>query len=575
MPVTGRALPGGVNALGSSGNRWLELWVDTLNASTITGLLASSIPILDAAKIGTGIFPPARLGSSATGGGLKFLADDSTYKVPPFPVTSATTPLSISTGVLSMPVANGSQNGYLSSSNWTLFNSKISPNTSATLSDLTVTNSIVAKNMPDWFTPEQFGAVPGSGVDCTAAFTQAIAAAKASSGVGGEVRLSGGTYTVDGPILMGPRKGLRIIGQGLSTVISWTGTGNLFQYAGGVQCTNNTFQSFMIASGNDENINNSAFYFPAIAERTSFLNIFTKPLEGRPPHGNIIFCDGGTDSVLVEGCQFWGVGGYGFKIGGGSEVRINNCRIIGTGRNGSSIGVYAAGGNGGVRVNHCDLIGLSVGMQTDNTNGSSNREIFIAATSFDSCDIGLYINDAPYVSIIDLWAASCNSYNVLIGNHGPNVLITGGTIFNAGIQNDATVDHTAHGLKVQSGSVILTGVTVRFNSNPSNSDGEGIVLDAGVNNSMITACRFNSNSRHINSLATNYSVSDCIFNDADNQNIIGGTGVNLFNNKYIGTSSSWFDGLNDSQVLNGTFYYSLDSSKASYKDSGGTVRALY
>eukprot|EP00698_Gefionella_okellyi_P017762 TRINITY_DN5240_c0_g1_i4.p2 TRINITY_DN5240_c0_g1~~TRINITY_DN5240_c0_g1_i4.p2 ORF type:complete len:264 (+),score=64.77 TRINITY_DN5240_c0_g1_i4:1512-2303(+) len=198
-----------------------------------------------------------------------------------------------------------------------------------------------------------------------------------------------------------------------------------------------------------------------------------------------------TDSVSVLECQMWLVTGTGVTIGKGSEVRIEGGRIIGTAaRNDGSIGVHVTGNNGGVHIVATDVIGLQEGVRLEDSSGAgSNREIFISQATMDSNWRGLSVLDNSYVDITGCWAASSVQDNIWVapGLAGPLLVMTGGTIFNAGAYGgDPNTQN--NGIVVNSGSFQISGVAIRNNL------GKGIwVASDTVKQFSVTGCRIVDN----------------------------------------------------------------------------------
>ena len=150
------------------------------------------------------------------------------------------------------------------------------------------------------------------------------------------------------------------------------------------------------------------------------------------------------------------------------EVRGEGGRYIGNKNNGGgkdSIGIHVTGNNGGVHVVSSDIISWGVGMQLDQSNGQgSNREIFISHGTLDSNGRGLAVYDSSYVSIAGCWAASSDLDNIWTHpSSNPQLVISGGTIFNAGALGGDCGGGQCNGLTVNAGIFTLTGVSIRNN----------------------------------------------------------------------------------------------------------------
>lgn len=91
--------------------------------------------------------------------------------------------------------------------------------------------------------------------------------------------------------------------------------------------------------------------------------------------------------------------------------------------------------------------------------------------------------DSAYISVAGIWAASCNEANIHLvqpynagADDGSNLVITGGTIFNAGAMPSSGCPKRpwtpqpqscvgkAHGIVVDYGYLTMNGVDVRYNS---------------------------------------------------------------------------------------------------------------
>jgi hypothetical protein len=108
------------------------------------------------------------------------------------------------------------------------------------------------------------------------------------------------------------------------------------------------------------------------------------------------------------------------------------------------------------------------------------------------------------VSIAGCWAASCDHENIYVGFGAPTLVISGGTIFNAGV--NATDPQGRNGLTVNSGVFLQTGVAVRTNQS------KGIwVANGSATEYAITSCRITDNGTGVICAGSNYIVADNIF----------------------------------------------------------------
>jgi hypothetical protein len=133
----------GSNSLEVTGN----LTVDA-NSTVINSLSANSISTVGNVTIGGSAAVTNQLSSStfsttgnATIGGNAVVTGTLTVQGQPVNCQTASLPLQLSNGVLSIQQATGSTNGYLSSSDWNTFNGKYGSGSNATLTGLTVTGA--------------------------------------------------------------------------------------------------------------------------------------------------------------------------------------------------------------------------------------------------------------------------------------------------------------------------------------------------------------------------------------------------------------------------------------------------
>ena len=391
------------------------------------------------------------------------------------------------------------------------------------------------KGTVEVFNVKDYGAV-GNGInDDTKAIRKAISAAQSST-CGGTVYFPSGEYLVTETLAFTSQKIVEIRGNGWSSNIKWAFNGHLFQWKKGVSCCEITMSDLRITSVKVSKSEKSAAVFCAGGvERSYFDHLLIGPdnlndsnVEIVPGSG-IVFT-GVSDSTAIHQCQFWRIKGTGIRIGHGSEIRIEGGRVIGTGtRNDSSIGVHLTGNNGGVHIITTDIIGLHEAVRIENLGAGSNREVMLTHSTIDSCWRGLQLKDETYVSIIGCWAASCDQDNIHVEPNAGNPLlvISGGTIFNAGVYTDKHEPAAANGIVVNSGSFMLTGVSVR------NNRGRGIwAPNSKVKDYIITGCRVTNNGQGANLNGAYYLLANNIFSGNKTANKIKGSNY-LKNNNII------------------------------------------
>ena len=384
------------------------------------------------------------------------------------------------------------------------------------------------------FNVKDYGAAGNGNNDDTKAIRKTISAAQSSSN-GGTIYFPSGEYLVTGTLLFTTQKIVEIRGNGWSSNIKWAFNGHLFKWTSEISCREITMGDLKITSVIvSKSAGNAAVLCAGGVERSYFDHLLIAPGNlGNPttetkPGSGIIFT-GVSDSTTIHQCQFWGIKGTGIKIGRGSEIRIEGGRIIGVGtRNDSSIGVHLTGNNGGVHILTTDIIGLHEGVRIENLGAGSNREVMLTHSTLDSCWRGLQLQDQTYVSIIGCWAASCDQDNIHVEPDAgtPLLVISGGTIFNAGVYDREHKTLAANGIVVNSGSFMLTGVSVR------NNKGKGIwVSNSNVKDYMITGCRITNNGQGADLKGSHYLITNNIFSGNGTANKIEGS--NYLNNNNI------------------------------------------
>ncbi len=370
-----------------------------------------------------------------------------------------------------------------------------------------------------------YGARGDGTTDDTSAVRKAIDTAFNDGG--GTLYFPSGKYLITGTLSFRSQQVMEVIGNGLTSEILWAFSGNLFEWPAGISCREVTFRDLKISSTTPKSPTDAAISCLGGIERTLFDRLFISAQDFTVSNnpGTGIACTGVSDSTTIRDTLLWGIKGKGVQLGHGSEIRIKGGRIIGDGTlNNGSIGIHLTGNNGGVHVVTTDIIGLQEGMCIENSSGQgSNREVFITHATLDSCFRGLGLYDGSYVSMTGCWAASCTHENIHVEFGNPILVISGGTIFNAGAISVANPNFGAHGLIVNSGSFLLTGVAIR------NNRGKGVwVANSNTKEYTITGCRISDNGQGLNLMGSNYVVSNNIF--ARNANQFSGTNSLITNN---------------------------------------------
>jgi len=175
--------------------------------------------------------------------------------------------------------------------------------------------------------------------------------------------------------------------------------------------------------------------------------------------------------------------------------------------------------NAGVHVWSTDLIGGHIGMLIDNSNGAgSNREIFITHATMDSNWRGLAVADDAYVSIVGCWTASSDQDNIWVSpeSTGAQLVISGGTIFNAGAGGGDPSKDMCNGATFNAGTFQITGTDIR------NNNGRGVwVPNDTVQNYAISGCRIASNGQGLELAGSAYAVTSNVFSGNANQSHFG------------------------------------------------------
>lgn len=371
---------------------------------------------------------------------------------------------------------------------------------------------------PDFHNVKFYGAAGDGTTDDTGPVRRAMNAAFNAGG--GTIYFPPGQYLITDTLSFTNQLTIEVAGNGLSSNILWPGPFNLLEWPAGFSCREVTVRDLRITSTNPKGPTNTAISCQAGVERSLFERVlvcsddlFTSSIPVNNP-GTGIACVGVCDSTTIRDCLLWGIKGRGIALGHGAEIRIEGGRIIGDKtRDNGSIGIHLTGNNGGVHILTTDISGFQEGVRIDNSLGQgSNREVFMTHATIDRCFRGLGLYDSSYVSMAGCWAASCDHENIHVESGNPILVISGGTIFNAGGIMVADPAFGAHGLVVNSGSFLLTGVAIRDNK------GKGVwVANANAREYTITGCRVSDNIQGLNLMGSGYLVSNNIFARNPNQ----------------------------------------------------------
>jgi hypothetical protein len=387
--------------------------------------------------------------------------------------------------------------------------------------------ALVPPSPPSDYDVKAFGAT-GDGVTDDSTSVNAALTAAQNSADGGRVFFPPGRYMIRSSLRIDGFARLTIAGVGRSSQILWGFDGHLFRWAPGVPCRDSMVRDLMITGAAAISPMSAAFYCGGGCQNSIFKNISTLSGSGVSPLGSIIFMDGVSDTVNVESCELWDVRGIGIRVGPGSSIFVDNTRI--TGDIAGSVGISLTGNNGGVYISSTDLIGHSEGLQIGNFSGAgSNREVFLTHTTLDSCNRGLGVYDGSYVSIAGCWAASCRHENIQVEFGAPLLVINGGTIFNAGAAGVMDPAFGAHGMIVNSGSFILSGVAIRNNRD------KGVwVPNASATEYTITGCKVYGNGMGISLAGHSFICANNVFSGNAQPNAIWGGATNYIYNNNVG-----------------------------------------
>lgn len=318
-----------------------------------------------------------------------------------------------------------------------------------------------------------FGARGDGKTDDTEAFQRTFEALGSQSG---QVRIPTGNFLISKSVHCNAPGLFSIRGDGPGSNLLWSFDGNLLSFSESVAMA--TLSDFTIASvGARKSRDSAALAFTAGVAKSQFENIQMIGSGGLPFGGNVpntvpvgtgFDLGSVTDTVAIRNCLLWFGSGIGVKIGHGSEVRIEGGRFIGTKNDGGpkdSIGILVTGNNGGVHVTSSDVISWGTGLQLEDSNGKgSNREIFLTHATLDSNQRGLAVFDNSYVSVVGCWAASSDLDNIWTHpSSNPQLVISGGTIFNGGSEGGNCTSNQCNGITVNAGTFLLSGVEIRNN----------------------------------------------------------------------------------------------------------------
>ena len=348
-----------------------------------------------------------------------------------------------------------------------------------------------AADPSSWANVVSFGAIGNGTADDTAAFTSAISFIFSMKPAGsGVLYIPSGMYLITRTInITNAGSGFTIQGDGWQSQLLWAFAGNLFQWPASAPATINDMlirdvQVTTVSSKWTTPLAAPCFAFSFPSGLTQSLIHHVKILNSYSGYG-VSGIDMGAISDTVEAIHnvFWMLTGTGIRIGKGSEIRISGGRIISLGPFQSpqgAIGIHVTGNNGGVHVIDTDVIGWNRGIVLDSSNGQgSNREIFINQGTIDSNYRGLAVHDNSYIDISGCWAASSVVDNIWTSpSSNPQLVITGGTIFNAGTYGGNCTSE-CNGITMNGGTLTMTGVEVR------NNQGRGIWVPNGQVDSLL------------------------------------------------------------------------------------------
>jgi hypothetical protein len=354
------------------------------------------------------------------------------------------------------------------------------------------------------FSVSRFGARGDGKTDDSAAAQGAIDAALKAGG--GRIHFPAGVYRITRSLRFRSGERVDVTGDGLSSTLRHENDEPLLLWPAGVSCREVSVRHLRVeCTTRDKSPDSAVISCLGGVERSYFQHLLF--ITDGVRSGSGIITEKVADTTTLESCIMWRIGGTGLRVARGSEIRIIGGRITGDDSlRPENIGVHLVGNNGGVHVATTDLIGLNTGMKIGQVGNTSNREIFLTHTTFDSSVHGLWQIDNSYTSMAGCWAASCDEEQIRLDETCPGAIlsVSGGTIFNGGAYNRPG---TYHGMVVQAGRFTLTGVSVRHNK------GTGILLGPGARDFAITGCRIHDNGLGASLQGNHGILSSNVFTD--------------------------------------------------------------
>lgn len=366
----------------------------------------------------------------------------------------------------------------------------------------------------------QFAAVGDGRANDTPAFQERITAA--STPAGGCVHIPPGSYRIESTLLV-PSGVLALSGCGSSSHLGWHFDGPLFTWTG--RCLGARIADFKVtkgvprvAAGLPISPQHAAFDMSHGASDVSFERLEiriadTGNVTRLPPRwgsGIRIAADGiakpsDGGSIYFTDLRFFHFSGTAVELADVTHVVMRGCRFAAVSRHvPASTGLLLAGNTGGVCVEHCDFSELGtairvhrgrvrLGSARSELHGQAlrawNRELFATAAIVDGCLEGLVVDDGTFVSLANCWLASCDQANLLVTKDArPTLEIAGGIVFNAGTHVALEArPFSHHGAVIRSGSLSMSGVTVKNNA------GIGLTVGPDVDAYSVTGCAFVDN----------------------------------------------------------------------------------
>lgn len=377
----------------------------------------------------------------------------------------------------------------------------------------------------DKYDVRRFGARGDGTSDDTRAAQAAIDAALKAGG--GCIHFPSGRYRITRSLRFTGVERVDITGEGSSSTLLHENDEPLLLWPEGVSCREVSVRHLRVESTKrDKSSDSAVISCVGGVERSFFQHLLFFADHVRSGSG--ILTQNVADTITLESCVMWRIGGTGLRVARGSEVRIIGGRTTGDGSlRPENIGIHLTGDNGGVHIVTTDLIGLHTGMKIGEAGHVSNREIFITHATFDSSVHGLWQIDNAYTSIAGCWAASCDEEQILLDEKcaGAILSIAGGTIFNGGAYGRPGAHH---GLVVKAGRFTLNGLSVRHNQ------GTGIWLGEGARDYVITGCRIHNNGTGAALRGEKGIVSNNIFTDNGRHLIDGEADKRISGNLFSG-----------------------------------------